>query len=97
MFANEFQSGFLSILYSVGSKPLGIWDDKHVKNGYIKRITDDDIQSSVVEIMGANTSTTFVTCPKNDKQTLGIKLPYLVLIVKNMNKTFSFEVAVNSY
>ena len=94
MFANTFQSGFLSILYSIGSKPLGIWEDSHVKNGYIKRVTDEDIQSSVLEVMGANTSTTLITCPKNEKQTLGIKLPYLVLIVKNMKKTFSFEVEV---
>ena len=26
MFANTYQSGFLSILYSIGSKPLQIWD-----------------------------------------------------------------------
>ena len=26
MFRNTFQSGFLSILYSLGSKPLQIWD-----------------------------------------------------------------------
>ena len=26
MFKNSFQSGFLSILYSIGSKPLQIWD-----------------------------------------------------------------------
>ena len=43
MFKNTFQSGFLSILYSIGSKPLQIWDKK-VRNGHIKRITDNDIQ-----------------------------------------------------
>ena len=26
MFRNTFQSGFLSILYSIGSKPLQIWE-----------------------------------------------------------------------
>ena len=50
MFKNTFQSGFLSILYSIGSKPLQIWE-KEVRNGHIKRITDNDIQSSVLEIM----------------------------------------------
>uniref|UniRef100_A0A1D5RLW3 Cilia and flagella associated protein 20 n=1 Tax=Mus musculus TaxID=10090 RepID=A0A1D5RLW3_MOUSE len=29
MFKNTFQSGFLSILYSIGSKPLQIWDKKY--------------------------------------------------------------------
>ena len=28
MFRNTFQSGFLSVLYSIGSKPLQIWDKK---------------------------------------------------------------------
>ena len=46
MFKNTFQSGFLSILYSIGSKPLQIWDKK-VRNGHIKRITDQDIQVKI--------------------------------------------------
>lgn len=53
MFKNTFQSGLLSVLYSIGSKPLQIWD-KQVRNGHIKRITDNDIQSLVIEIMGNN-------------------------------------------
>jgi hypothetical protein len=93
MFRNTFQSGFLSILYSIGSKPLQIWDSK-VKNGHIKRITDKDIQSSVLEIMGTNVSTSYVVCPADPKQTLGIKLPFLVMIIKNLNKYFTFEVQV---
>lgn len=93
MFKNTFQSGFLSILYSIGSKPLQIWD-KSVRNGHIKRITDQDIQSSVLEIMGSNVSTTFITCPADPNQTLGIKLPFLVMIIKNLKKYFTFEVQV---
>ena len=49
-----------------------------VRNGHIKRITDQDIQSSVLEIMSANVSTTFVSCPADPAQTLGIRLPFLV-------------------
>ena len=94
MFKNTFQSGFLSILYSIGSKPLQIWDKK-VRNGHIKRITDPDIQSFVLEIVGTNVSTTYITCPADPRKTLGIKLPYLVMIVKNMKKYFTFEVQVN--
>jgi hypothetical protein len=130
------QGGFLSILYSIGSKPLQIWD-KQVQNGHIKRLTDEDIQSSVLEIMGTNVrnaaraavpppravpgmharaaprkpllrlygcqmhvraaplaqvSTTYVACPADAGQTLGIKMPFLVMIIKNMRKYFSFEV-----
>ena len=97
MFRNTFQSGFLSILYSIGSKPLQIWE-KTVRNGHIKRITDADIQSSVLEIMGSNVSTTFISCPsskgKGRPAVLGIKLPFLVMIIKNLKKYFTFEVQV---
>ena len=84
MFRNTFQSGFLSVLYSIGSKPLQIWDKK-VRNGHIKRITDQDIQSSVLEIMGTNVSTNHITCPADKNKTLGIKLPFLVMIIKNVS------------
>lgn len=93
MFKNTFQSGFLSVLYSIGSKPLQIWDKK-VRNGHIKRITDNDIQSLVLEILGSNVSTTYITCPADPRKTLGIKLPFLVMIIKNLKKYFTFEVQV---
>jgi len=83
MFKNTFQSGFLSILYSIGSKPLQVWAES-CQNGHIKRITDNDIQSSVIEIMGTNVSTTYVMCPSEPKHNLGIKLPFLVMIIKNV-------------
>jgi hypothetical protein len=55
-----------------------------VKNGHIKRITDHGIQSSVLEMMGTNVSTTFISTPQDEKQILGIKLPFLVMIIKNV-------------
>lgn len=67
------------------SKPLQIWD-QNVRNGHIKRITDPDIASSVLEIMGTNVSTNFITCPLDPKKTLAIKLPFLVMIIKNVSR-----------
>ena len=93
MFRNTFQSGFLSILYAIGSKPLQIWR-RNINNGYVKRITDFEMQSSVIEICGANVSTCFLSCPTNPKQTLGIKMPFLVLLIKYLKKYFTFEVQV---
>ncbi|XP_078790858.1 cilia- and flagella-associated protein 20 isoform X2 [Oryzias latipes] len=93
MFKNSFQSGLFSILFSIGSKPLQIWDEK-VRNGHIKRVLDDDIRSHVMEIEGVNVCTTYITCPADPKKTLGIKLPFLVMIIKNQKKYFSFEVQV---
>merc|ERR1719355_179403 len=44
--------------------------------------------------MSTNISTCFITCPVNPQHTLGIKLPFLVMIIKNLKKYFSFEVQV---
>ncbi|XP_071810415.1 cilia- and flagella-associated protein 20-like [Asterias amurensis] len=93
MFKDSFQGGFLSILYGIGSKPLQIWS-KEVKNGHVERVTDNDIQSYVIEIVGTNVCTTYITCPSDPKKTLGIKLPFLVMIIKNLKKYFTFEVQV---
>lgn len=34
--------------------------------------------------MGTNVSTTYITCPAEANKTLGIKLPFLVMIIKNV-------------
>ena len=38
----------------------------------------------VLEIMGTNVSTTYITAPAKKKMTLGIKLQFLVMIIKNV-------------
>ena len=93
MFHNAYQSGFLSILYSLGAKPLQIWDT-HVRNGHVKRVTDNELQSSVLEVRGANVATNYIFCPANPRLVLSIKMPIIVLIVKNLQKYFSFEVTI---
>lgn len=60
----------------------------------MKRCHDDDIQSNVLEVVGSNIQSTYITCPPDLSATLGIKLPFLVLVVKNMKKYFSFEVQI---
>lgn len=92
MFRNTFQSGLLSILYSIGSQPLQLFEAK-VKNGVIKRITDEDIKSLVLEIKSSNVSTTYITCPKINKS-LGITLNYFIMIVKSMDRFFTFEIEI---
>lgn len=92
MFKNTYQSGLLSIFYSCGSNPLAIWE-LEVKNGHIKRLTDNEVNSIVLEIVSTNVATTFITCPKRN-QALGIKLPFLVMIVKNLKRYFSFEITI---
>ncbi|XP_030384660.1 cilia- and flagella-associated protein 20-like [Scaptodrosophila lebanonensis] len=93
MFKNVSQTGFLSILYSLDLKPLDLWE-RRAGNGHIKRIVDNDIQSLVLDVAGTNPNSTYLACPGNPNKTLGIRLPFLVLIVKNINKYFSFEVQI---
>jgi len=42
-------------------------------------------------------SVTYITCPADPEKTLAIKLPFLILVIKNMKKYFSFEVQVNLF
>lgn len=65
-----------------------------VVNGHIKRPQDEDIQSNVLEIVGSNIQSTYITCPADPSATLSIKLPFLVMIVKNLKKYFTFEIQV---
>merc|ERR1712113_795997 len=44
--------------------------------------------------MGTNVSTNFINAPLDPKKTLAIKLPFLVMIIKNLKKYFTFEVQV---
>lgn len=92
MYRNSYQRGMLTIFFSVGSKPLAIWET-HTQDGYITRFLDQDIKSMVLEIGGTNVSTTYITCPKGN-MVLGITMPFLVMIVKNLKKYFSFEVTI---
>ncbi|RLN35764.1 cilia- and flagella-associated protein 20 [Panicum miliaceum] len=84
---------FLEDLLTRTTKPLQIWD-KEVVDGYIKRPQDEDIQSNVLEIIGTNVQSTYITCPADPSATLGIKLPFLAIIVKNLKKYFTFEIQV---
>lgn len=63
-------------------------------NGHIKRITDPCIRSVTLEIIGNNVSTTYISCPVCPYTSLGIRLPFLVLVVKNLKRYFTFEVEV---
>ncbi|VVD05525.1 unnamed protein product [Leptidea sinapis] len=83
----------MTILFSGGSKPLSIWAT-NTESGYVSRFLDPDIKSMVLEVGGTNVSTTYITCPKDHRMTLGITMPFLVMIVKNLKKYFSFEVTI---
>ncbi|XP_075150083.1 uncharacterized protein LOC142224181 [Haematobia irritans] len=93
MYRTVYQKGCFSVLYSIGRCPLSNWSI-HTQNGYVKRVLDDDIKSMALEIMGPNVSTMYISTPREPKKELGIKLPFLVLLIKNMHKCFTFEVKI---
>ncbi|CAO3644048.1 unnamed protein product [Mucor hiemalis] len=92
MFKNTFQP--LQLWASHSPDPKDYEDNEEEESTHIKRVADDLIHSTVIELISPNLSNTYITCPAQIHQTLGIKLPFLVLIVKNLNKYFSFEVEV---
>ncbi|UJR37295.1 hypothetical protein I4U23_030004 [Adineta vaga] len=75
------------------SKPFETWICK-VSNGYIKRITDEDTNSLVLELISSNVSSTYVTCPCCPYDSLGIKMQYLNLYIKNLRRYFVMEIEV---
>ncbi|XP_011685629.1 PREDICTED: uncharacterized protein LOC105448641 isoform X2 [Wasmannia auropunctata] len=89
--------GYMSLLYSVADKPLDLWS-KHVSyGGKIRRVRDDLLHGDrVIEITGPNNSTipTSVTIPAKAQDVLNVKLPILVLIVKNLNLRFKLDVQI---
>lgn len=93
MYKNSFFSETISLFFSADPKPLQSWD-KSVRNGHIKRLVDHEIQCSVLELHAINIDTVFISCPLDPSQTLAIRLPVLVLLVKNLDKYFGFSVQV---
>ncbi|EAY21920.1 transcription factor 2B, putative [Trichomonas vaginalis G3] len=84
---------YKNILSSIGQKPLADWD-VNVENGYIKRLTDQDIRTSVLEITGANAQRNWITMPREQNDKLGINLPIISLVVKYLEKFFYIDILV---
>ncbi|XP_018397435.1 PREDICTED: uncharacterized protein LOC108775537 isoform X2 [Cyphomyrmex costatus] len=89
--------GYISLLYSVANKPLDLWS-KHISyGGKVRRVKDDLLHGDkVIEITGAydNTIPTSITIPAKALDVLNIKLPILVLVIKNLNLRFKLEIQV---
>ena len=89
--------GFISLLYSIGDKPLYLWSKYISSDGKIRRITDETLNGDkVIEIIGPHDVPvcTNISCPSDSIEVLNIKLPILVLIVKNLELNFKLEFQV---
>lgn len=94
MFRNTYQQGFVSLFNIVGSNPLAIWHTTTAQDGTCRRLTDEDINSMSLDLCSTNSATTYISTPSHSKDSLAIKLPFFIVLLKNMNKYFSFEIQV---
>lgn len=89
--------GYISLLYSIADKPLDLWSKYVSCGGKIRRIKDDTLYGDkVLEITGSHNSAivTNITTPAETLDVMNIKLPILVLVIKNLNLQFKLEVQV---
>ncbi|MES1919048.1 hypothetical protein MHBO_000922 [Bonamia ostreae] len=89
MFKNTFQSGFLSVFYSLSDSPLQLWRVEKELDENTEMIEEIALKSTVLKIEGQNPHKNFISLPSDNSRTLGIKLPILVLILKNVIFSFS--------
>ncbi|KAI1321824.1 Cilia- and flagella-associated protein 20 [Mortierella claussenii] len=61
---------------------------------HVDFIMDETLNSQVLELVSTHLPTTFITTPSLPTRTLGIKLPILVFLIKNLEKYWSFEVTI---
>lgn len=97
MFRNAYQKGgFLTVFYSIGRSPLKFWKCQ-TREGHCKRVIDEDLNSTVLELMGTNVSTCKITTPIEPYKSLGVKLPFLTIVMKNMQKYCTFEIEIRDH
>ncbi|KAF9582192.1 hypothetical protein BGW38_000527 [Lunasporangiospora selenospora] len=79
---------------ATGSPPSGTTTEVSRPEPHIDFVVDETLNSQVLELLSPNLISTFITTPALATRTLGIKLPFLVFLVKNLGKYWSFEVMV---
>ncbi|POM77997.1 UPF0468 like protein [Phytophthora palmivora] len=102
MFAQSFQSGYISLLYSIGPRPLQLCEKQEETHGSVRRVLDEEVQSSVVELSAQNLVNTWLRFPFGANEplpettttsaSLHIRLRHLVLVLKNLEQHVSLEV-----
>ncbi|KAJ2885997.1 hypothetical protein H4R27_000973 [Coemansia aciculifera] len=95
MLRSAYQAGILTLLNSAGSHPLQLWAVVQSTSAEDAQITVErgcDIGENVVTLESPDLATTFISCPKTASEKLGMKLPYMFLMVKSTDQPFSFEV-----
>jgi hypothetical protein len=66
-----------------------------IRKGAVKKVEDEMLKGLTIEIQGFNPMNNFITTPVGIHQTLGIRLPNMVMLVKNLRKMFLFDIMVH--
>lgn len=96
MYRHALQKSYLTVFWALGRSPLKYWKCQ-AREGHCKRVIDEDLNSFVLEIMGTNVSTCLISTPIEPYRTLAIKLPFLTIIMKNLQKYCTFEIEVRDH
>ncbi|KAF0720749.1 cilia- and flagella-associated protein 20-like, partial [Aphis craccivora] len=64
------------------------------KYGETQQIQDDVIKSNVFQLQSPNVNACCIACPVDPKDSLGIQLPFVTLLVKNLSRLFTFEITI---
>nr|XP_031825639.1 uncharacterized protein LOC116423953 [Nomia melanderi] len=90
-------AGYVSLLYSVGEKPLEYWSKRQSQSGRIRKILDSDLLENVIEVQDLEQPDdygTSILCPSDSSRFLSIELPVLVVVIKNLNSHCRLQVQV---
>ncbi|KAJ2635754.1 hypothetical protein GGF40_003413 [Coemansia sp. RSA 1286] len=96
MLRNVYQSGILTLFNSAGTHPLQLWSTSMASDSddcLINIAADDDqVECLVLTIKGTDIRSVFISCPSQMSETLGIRLPFVCMILKNIELPLSFEI-----
>ncbi|CDI87288.1 GTP-binding protein lepA, putative [Eimeria praecox] len=84
---------YLLWTHACRSHPLQLWAQREGPGGWVLKKGDKELGAPAIELRGIVPSC-HVCCPPDPQKELSVRLPVLVLIIKNINKLFSFEVQI---
>ena len=95
LFSKRPQGTTFILFHAKGSQPL-LHFRSTINAGQIRRVTDELLSCLVISITGYNVSRAYIQTPKLTGDVLGITLPILVMVVRNLRSFFTFEIEIAS-
>ncbi|KAJ1726883.1 Cilia- and flagella-associated protein 20 [Coemansia biformis] len=95
MLRHVYQSGIVTVFNSASSQALQLWRVARGASGYVAlEEEEEEIGGPVLCLRSANLAETFIMCPADAAETLGVKLPFLAMSIKNTGHLLSIEVEI---